>query len=436
MDWMTRWRRAHAWREYYMYAGRAFSAPAICLLAVSLGALNAASAATLTLAAAEARLARSNPALAASEQRIHALDKRADAATRLPDPKVSLDAVNLPSNSFSLTQQGMTMLSFGISQEFPPIGKLGLQGRELHIQATGLRYARQESRADLVVQLRRAWFDAVYVLKAESVVREQQALAQANERFALAAYRSGRGSQGDVLQARFESGQLHNDLDVLIADESAARARIAAILGGTQLPDIVPQWPELAPIDVNAETGLARQPLLQQARAKVQAAEIGVQLAKKEYEPSISVGASYGKSFVPGSPNFVSAGISFQVPLFAGRRIADDVDAAGARVMEARFALQDQRQALIRDIRSTSARRASLQDQWSRESTHLLPLAHERLRATLAAYTSAQASLGDVIAAQQSVFTTEMQALRDRRDLLVAQAQLDNLTTRVTEQQP
>ncbi len=436
MPFILPYSRTRARRKGSVGAARPTLQPvAWTVLAIGIAA-GSAQAEPLTLAAAEARLTRDNPSLAAAAQRIRALQSRADAATRLPDPKVSVDAVNLPTNSFSLTQQGMTMLSFGVSQDFPAIGQLELKGRQLHAEAAGQHYGREASRAELVLGLRRAWLAAVYTIKAEAVVEQQERLARENESSVLADYRAAKTPQSDVLGARLAVEQLRNDLTTLHADEAAELARIAEYMGGGQPPDIVADWPDLPQPGADAQAGLARQPLVRQAGAKVRAAEIGVRLAKKAYEPAFSLGASYGKSFVPGSPNFFSAGISFSVPLFAGRRIGDEVDAAGAQVMEARFAEQDQRLALIQEIRSATARWQSAHATWSRETTRMLPLARDALRATLATYASAQTGLGEVLKAQQAVFTTQMRALQERRDQLAAQARLDELTTRSTEQQP
>ena len=433
---ISRRRRARARRLLLPRTARVTSCSLACGLLLLAITSAPARAAPLTLAAAEAHLTAGNPALAATEQRIRALQRQADAATRLPDPKVSLDASNLPTNSFSLTQQVTTMLSVGVSQEFPASGKLALQGESLQAQASEERYGREVQRAELVLALRRAWLAAVYTRKAQAIVREQETLAAQSEQTALASYRSARSPQSDVLRARLAIEELRNDLDALGADESAELARIAQFLGAERIPDIDGHWPDISEPPSDLEAGLAYQPLLQQAREKVRANEIAVRLAKKAYEPSFTVGASYGKSFMPGSPNFVSVGVSFNVPLFAGRRIGDEVDAVGARELEARFDEQDQRLALVRQMRDAQARWRSLHDKWSRETARVLPLAREALHAALSAYASGRTSLGDVLKAQQSVFTTEIQVLRDRRELLATQAELDYLTQAPQEAQP
>ncbi len=412
------------------------TSPLIYLLGFWLAGLAVpAHATSLTLAEAEARLARNNPSLAAAAQRIAALRHRAVAATQLPDPHLSLDAVNLPTNSFSLTQQGMTMLSVGVSQDFPPIGKLGLEGDRLQAQAAGQLYSREAKRAELVFALRQAWLSAVYTRQAAKTVRRQEDLAHENESAAMAAYRSGTAPQSDVFRTRLAVEELHNDRSALAADEAAALARIARYLGADQTPDIAPDWPVLPGPPSDSEARPSTQPLLREMQAKVQAARIGEQLAEKDFLPTLAVGASYGKSFVPGSPDYFSAGVSINLPIFSSRRLDQELDSARARVMEARYNEQDQRLALMQQIRAAAARLRSLHEKWSRATTRILPLARDALRATLTAYTNGRATMSEVLKAQQDVFANELQTLQYRRNLLAAQAELDYLTT-ASEQQP
>ena len=437
MTFMHQCRRAPSRRSRAVRPSRQSAVVTLgCLLGVWLAGLALpAHAAPLTLAEAEARLARSNPGLAAAAQRIAALEHQAVAATQLPDPHLSLDAVNLPTNSFSLTQQGMTMLSVGVSQSFPPFGKLNLEGDKLQAQATDQHYSREAKRAELIFGLRQAWLSAVYARQAVKTVRRQEDLAHENERAAMAAYRAGTAPQSDVLRARLAAAELRNDRSALAADEATALARIAQYLGTDQTPDIDPDWPSLSGALTGSKVLPSTQPLLRMAQAKVQVAQVDVQMAKKNFLPEITVGASYGKSFFPGSPNFFSAGVSMNLPIFSTHRLDQELDSARAQVMEARYNEQDQRLALLQQIRSAAARENSLQEKWTRMTAEMLPLARATFDSTLTAYTNGRASMGDVLKTQQAVFAIELQTLQDRRDLLATQAELDELTT-PSEQQP
>ncbi|MDE2254497.1 MAG: TolC family protein [Betaproteobacteria bacterium] len=437
MSLMFQCRRAFARRSATACSKRRVAAlPLMFLLGPLLASVAAqAQDAPLTLRAAEAQLAQANPSLAAATQRIRALQHQAAAATHLPDPHVSFDAVNLPTNSFSLTQQGMTMLSVGVSQSFSPIGKLALEGSKLQAQTSEQRFSREAKRAQLVLALRRAWLVAVYTRQAMATVQRQQSLARENVDAAMASYRAGSGAQSDVLRARLAEDELRNDQSALAADEAAALADIAQALGSEHAPQIDPAWPNLAPGAMTPEQAPPGQPLLRLAQAKVLTAQAGVQVAKTNFRPAITVGASYGKSFVPGSPNYFSAGVSMNLPIFSSHRLDQELDSARAQVMEARYDEQDQRLALQQQIRSATARMRSQQEKWQRLHAQMLPLAHEAYDSTLTAYSNGRASMGDVLKAQQAVFALELQTLQLRRDLLATQAELDYLTT-PSEQQP
>ena len=391
--------------------------------------------APLTLGEAEAQLARSNLSLAAATQRISALQHQALAATQLPDPHLSFDAVNLPTNNFSLTQQGMTMLSVGVSQSIPPPGKLALEGAKLKAEAAGQQFSREAKRAQLILAMRRAWLSAVYIRQAMESVRRQQALARENVAAAMASYRSGTGSQSDLLRARLAEEELRNDQSALAANEATSLADIAQYLGSDQTQDIDPGWPRLSPVATTSGDVPSTQPLLRLAQAKVQIAQAGVRVAKTDFLPAITLSASYGKSFFPGSPNYFSAGVSMNLPIFSHYRLNQELDSTRAQVMEARYDEQDQRLALLQQIRAARARYRSLHEKWKRMSTHMLPLAHAAFDSTLKAYTNGRATMSEVLKTQQAVFAIELQTLQQRRDLLATQAEFDYLTTS-SEQQP
>ncbi|RMH60075.1 MAG: TolC family protein, partial [Zetaproteobacteria bacterium] len=86
-----------------------------------------ASATVLSLERAEAMALADNPALAAAGQQAAALAAVPSQVGSLPDPVLSLKAMNLPADSFSTTQENMTQLQLGVMQAIPFPGKLGLK---------------------------------------------------------------------------------------------------------------------------------------------------------------------------------------------------------------------------------------------------------------------------------------------------------------------
>ena len=60
-----------------------------------------------------------NPSLAEMQSRYEALAEIPSQMGTLPDPVISLNAMNLPTDTFNLGQEAMTQMQAGISQAIP-----------------------------------------------------------------------------------------------------------------------------------------------------------------------------------------------------------------------------------------------------------------------------------------------------------------------------
>ena len=410
-----------------------------CLAALFAAALTVASflaaapavARALTLDQAETLLLQQNPGLAALALKNVELRHQAVAAGQLPDPRLSLDVVNLPSDSLALNRQQMTMLSVGVSQSFPPWGKRPLERDRTETEARAALAERGASAVELTLALRQAWLDAVYDEQARQIVVAQERLATKSTQASLAAYRTSRAPEADVLRARLAQEELVNALSRLQADREDALARIGQILGLRDPPDLDWHWPELPP-PPRLPQMLARlpgQPALRAAQVQTDAARLGVAIARRDYYPEFTVSVGYGQSYYPGSPNWLSAGVEMNLPIFPGKRQDQNLAAAQAQALQAQYRYQDKRLAYARQARSTYARYEALTAQWQRTEAELLPTARHAYEATLAAYTAGRMDMSAVLKAQQDVMDMGLAALRYRRDLESARAELDYLAT-------
>ncbi|MHB8551900.1 MAG: TolC family protein, partial [Acidiferrobacterales bacterium] len=333
-----------------------------------------ADAAPLTLSQAQAMLIQRSPTLAALRQEVIALRHQAIASAQLPDPEFSVMAQNLPTNSFSLRQQGMTMLSFGVSQSFPPFGKLGIEGRQGAMEAKALEYGRSARTAQLIYFLRRLWLQALYAGHALRILDAQRLLAEQSVETAMARYRAAGVPEADVLRARLVREGLANAQAQAQAEQSSLLARLARSLNLAEPPTLDPAWPQIPqpPRLSVLERHIAEQPMVKEAEARRRAARLGVQVARRDFYPRFTVSASYGQSFVPQTPNWVTVGVGVSVPLFTANRQDQRLDAAEARALKAGYRVQDRRLALERQARSAYARYVSLGNELQRTSHHLV----------------------------------------------------------------
>ena len=392
---------------------------------------------TLTLADAEHRISK-NPSLAAYRQKILALRHQAIAAAQLPDPHLSLGAVDLPTNNFSMNQQQMSMLSVGLSQTFPPFGQLTLRGRQLRMEARAASASKAERAAELRWLLQQSWIQALVGHDEMRILVRQEQLARLTEQAATAAYRAGRADEADVLRSRLARVALENEKDQIRSEQTVALARITELLRLSAPPQLVWRWPHAAPPPALSLL-IARipgQPTLQAAAANERAARVSVQVAHRSLLPSITVSTSYGQDFMPGSPNWLSVGVNLSLPIFPGDRQDQTIAAAQEQEMAAVDDYDEQRLRIARELRSAYAQYQAADAEYKRGQQDLTLLATQTYSAELNDFRGGRGRFQSVLRAQNTVLTTALETLTARRDRALAIAQLDFLTTQYRRVQP
>ncbi len=140
--------------------------------------------------------------IAAQRSAIDSAQQASVSARQLPDPKLFFGVENLPVNtseSFSLTQDFMTMRKIGLMQDFPRSEKRDLKGKLAEQVA-----AREQSMlGDVQLALRRdvagAWIERYFAQRMASVVDEQIAEVQLQADAMQAGLASGKTQPAELL---------------------------------------------------------------------------------------------------------------------------------------------------------------------------------------------------------------------------------------------
>ncbi len=166
-----------------------------------LGLHTAQAAEWLSLESAVAESLSANPGLAAIDARAQALAEIPDQSEALPDPVLSINLANLPLDSFSFTQEGMTQLQVGITQALPYPGKLALRSEAALHEAGAAVADVAEKRLQLVRDVKTVWWNIFYLDRALVVIAQNQILLAQFVNVAEVRYTVGRGLQQDILLA-------------------------------------------------------------------------------------------------------------------------------------------------------------------------------------------------------------------------------------------
>jgi outer membrane protein TolC len=408
----------------------------LLLLLAVVARVAAAETQTLDFSSAVTRALAANPALAEAAATEAEAGARARSAGELPDPTLSLGARNLPVDSLALDQDGMTMLTVGVAQGFPPVGQRALK-RTAAQHATAAQAALHRAEAARVIETtRRAWLELFYLDRAIGNNTRSQALARDLEAAARARYAAGEAQQVEALLARQRVDRLAGEAELLAAQRTRQQAELARLLNEPgavwRLPEQLPEFPALrAPAEL--QEALAAHPSVQAVQARIAAAGAEAAATRRDHQPAFAVEAEYGyrQADEPNGdrlPDMVSAQITLSLPLFPGAR-QDARDAERAAQLAAAQAARDAALAELRaeldahlaELHSAEARLALIEDAE-------LPRLEQALAATRAAYASGRAPLSDVYERLMEGQEIELRHWRIAVDRLLARSVIEHHT--------
>ncbi len=376
--------------------------------------------APITEQAAVEMTVRNNPGLAEFQARASAAAAIPSQAGTLPDPMLSFNTWNLPTNTFNLSQEPMTQLQIGLSQALPFPGKLALREEAAQHEAEAVSNSVEELRLTLIRDVKSTWWQLFFLDRALDIVRLNQDLLRQFVKIAEAKYKVGQGLQQDVLLAQVELSKL---LDLEIQLTGARRnetARFNALVSrpgneavtvpreaATRLPEIpveekLYRWAEEA------------RPLLAQQRSRIDAARSRLDLARKDYYPDFNLNAGYG--FRSGHntngsalADFVTLGVSINLPIYTERKLGKAIDQRNAELLGQTYNLQGIWLQVQRTITAARADFEQARKQVSLFDTGIIPQSRQTVASMLAGYQVNKVDFLNLVRAQLTLYNYETQ---------------------------
>jgi outer membrane protein TolC len=368
------------------------------------------------------------PALLASSAAARGAREMAVLAGQLPDPVLRAGVDNLPvngSDAFSLTRDFMTMRRVGVMQEYVSQAKRDARRERDERDARRLEAEGEVSLTEVRMEVATAWNDRLYARRSErllaGLVDELAMQARAME----AQVGSGKATAADVLTVQALAVQTSDRVLAAQRQQQTATARLTRWLGEdarrTAADDVpLPQDAEVAALAVHDAHNIAH---LRVLASQLALAEADIAVARENRHPNWSWEVAYAQRG-PAYSNMISVGVS--VPLPIDRKDRQD------RELAARLAQRDQARELLEDaLRRHQAEFEAMRVDWlalrDRErmlATSLLPLAHQRVEAQLAAYRGGQQGLAGVLDARRAEVDARLSILDLERDAARLWAQL------------
>jgi outer membrane protein TolC len=391
--------------------------------------------ATLSLAAAEHLAIERDAVLQQLAAESAGMRERAIAEGQLMDPRLRFGAVNVPVNTFSLTEEDMTMVEIGVTQEFPKGRTRELARRRMEQIATASQAAAGDRRRVVQREVRRVWIELAYIESARSLLAGQTTWTDQMRNAARARYASGEGKQLDVLQAGLDVAMLREQQLDLDREEAMRRAQLTRWLGDEDAaragPFALPARGSLPPL-ATLEARLEQHPAQQDYELRIEAAQTAVELAEQSTRPGWMLDVGYGlRSGQDASgesrPDMVTAMVSVDLPVFRGNRQDREIAAARAEAKglhEMHSDHQREMRAMLEEAWSVVDRTGQLEQFYE---TDLVPLADQSVQAALLAYRNNRAMVDEVVSARRVALETNLKRLRLAADRAQAQYEVDYL---------
>lgn len=397
---------------------------------------------TIDLARAIALARVANPMLAARDAEVRAAGARIAPAGALPDPRLTLGAMNYMLPSLSARMDPLSMNQVTLTQMVPINGTLGLRRASARHDSTRTAYLREATSLMIESEVRARYWELYHTDRSLEIMDRTLALMRELSNVARTMYAVGATVQSDVLRSQVAITRLQQE----IAEMQLQRFRVAtafnALLGRPgESPVVLPppaahaehgtpmhalELPEPPSLDSLMAVAAERNPEILAMQAGLDRAASEARLARRMIVPDLELGVGYGQR--PGDNDMLSLMIGASLPVFARSRQLRMRDEANAM----RSATEQELAALRLRVRSELA--AALEEARTARRLvqlyggSLVPQALATYEASLAAYRVGRVDFPTVLEAQTTLLMYEHDLHRFEAMYGTASAMIDRLT--------
>ncbi|MCA9246190.1 MAG: TolC family protein [Planctomycetales bacterium] len=333
-----------------------------------------------------------NPEIQAARKRMESLAHQVPVAASLPDPMLNVTAQPEPVQ----TAAGQQDVILSASQKFHWFGKLDARAAVAESQTNVARADLAAAELATIAQVKQAYYELYFIQQSIAVTEAERRLLGQIRDVANSRYKAARTSQQDVLRADLEISNIETELIRLRQQLESGQARLARLL------HVAPQTrvlaldrlpPEQAPHDLAWLQQLAVQarPELHAQLAAIQRDQQAVKVARLEYCPDVTLGASWidvadaGISPVANGRDAVLLSAGVNLPIYR-KRLNSSVRSAEAKAVASARQYDAMRDGTLEDVTDLFAKSRSQQDLLRLFEEDILPKARQTLEVSNQAY--------------------------------------------------
>ena len=383
------------------------------------------------------RALRVSPKIKMLKAKLSAAENMVPQVSNLPDPMLSLGLMNLPTNSFSFSQEPMTGKIVGLSQMIPFPGKLSTMGKAAEKNTEIVNEELKDAENEIVKNVTNTYYELAFTRKTISIVKESRKLLKSIADVVRTRYSVSSASQQNLLKVELEITNVNDKLEELHGKESMELSMLNSLL----------LFPADSPIGIRENLDVkyfsltqgmldslakANRPFLKGIDIAEQKATLQKSLAEYDYYPNFNLSLQYTQRDQIAKTNtdlhdLVSIMVGVTLPLNYGGKVS-----AKIQEKEAMEDMYDQQysasmQMLDANFGTAIAKLNTIKSRIKLIEEGLLPQAEQTLKAAMAGYQVGKIDFINVIDSENKLYQIETNLYKLKTDYLKEIASLEFL---------
>jgi outer membrane protein TolC len=377
-----------------------------------------------------------NPGLGRTFAQYRAALQRLPQVSALPDPMLAFtNYLRTPETRVGSQTNGITL-----TQQFPWFGTLGVREQVAAKEAARYRQLYEAAKDQIALQVKTAYYSLAFIDLALDVNGEDRLLLDHYEKLAEARYQQGAGLQQAVVKLQAEITRVQNTLSELKARRVDAESSLNMLMN--RPPDTPVARIKLPPVPAVAvdyqqlyQVGRRDRPEVLASLLEIERDEKRIDLARKDYWPSFSLGGGWvnvvGYPVAPGGmaipsngKDVVSFNLGINLPVHHSKYAAEVAEATEAKVAST-HGYRETVNAVESSIREVGFRISTLREQMALFNTTLIPQAQQSLQSAEAAYSTGSLGILDLLDSERVLLQVRLGLAQYITDYMKSLAEME-----------
>ncbi len=378
---------------------------------------------------------KNNPQIEAARQGWQAAKQVPTQVSTRPDPQFALQhlSVGSPRPFAGYTNSDFAYIGLGVSQDIPYPGKLRLKGEIARREADVSQQQVESVRRVVLTAVKAVYFQLAYLSKTLTILESDGELLQRVEQAADARYRSGMGTQQDVLQAQLQKTKLVREIAMHHLEVGKLQAQLKQLLHRSQSsPDIEPadliETPLVQTYNDLLAAATTQNPELAASQKMIDKQALQVELARKDFYPDFNVQYMWQRTDPTQFRAYYMLTFGVRVPIYRGRKQRPELAQAQADQLRARSEFEAQSQQVASELRAQYVVAQQTSELLRIHREGLSPQARSEFQAGLAAYQSNKQDFQAVLTAFLDVLHLDEEYWQNLAEYETAIARLEQIT--------